>query len=108
MFRIVSIAAALAASTLVLGATASHAQPAAQSAGYYAATPAAQPTKTSFLTRETMWKWRDGAFVANKSADRDIIVCSLVAQRAGKLTSFAVAGTPVDAATLDKCNAKAK
>ena len=48
---------------------------------------------TSFLTRETMWKWRDGAFVANRSADRDIIVCSLVAQRAGKLTSFAVAGT---------------
>jgi uncharacterized protein with FMN-binding domain len=104
MFRIISIAAALAASTVVIGATASH----AQGTSYYTATPAAEPTKTSFLTRETMWKWRDGAFVANKSADRDIIVCSLVAQRAGKLTSFAVAGTPVDAATLEKCNAKAK
>ena len=104
MIRIVSVAAALAVSTLLLGATAGHAQP----TGYYTATPVAQPSKTSLLTRETMWKWRDGAYVANKSSERDVVLCSLVAQRAGKLSAFTVAGAPLAAETLDKCNARAK
>ena len=106
MFRAVSIAAAIATSTLLLGATASHAQPAAPSS-YYVATPIAKPVKTSFLTRETVWKWRDGAFVANKAPDRDLILCSLVAQRAGKLSAFTAGGTALAADVLDKCNSRA-
>ena len=105
MVRILSFAAALATSVMLLSATASHAQPATN--GYYAATPVAKPSKTSFLTRETQWKWADGAYVAKKSPERDIVLCSMVAQRAGKLASFSVAGTPVAAEVLEKCNARA-
>lgn len=103
MVRILSIAAALAASSL-LPALGAHAQ---TPTGYYTATPAAQPKKTAFLTRETQWKWVDGAYVAKKSPERDIVLCSMVAQRAGKLTSFTVNGTAVSAEVLEKCNARA-
>ncbi|MES2754645.1 MAG: hypothetical protein V4659_08270 [Pseudomonadota bacterium] len=115
MIRIVSVAAALAASTMLLSATATRAEVPASTAaavqvptGYYVATPLDKPLKTSFLTRETSWKWRGSAFVASKSGERDIVMCSLVAQRAGKLSSFSVQGAPVSAEALDKCNARAK
>ena len=104
MVRILSVAAALAASATLLGATAGH----AQSANYYTATPVAKPTKTSFVTRDTVWKWRDSAFVARQGSDRDSIMCSLVAQRAGKLSAFTVGGAALAADALEKCNAKAK
>ncbi len=105
MFRIVSIAAALATSTMLLGATASHAQGAGV---YYAAIPAAVPAKTSFVARETVWTWRDNAYVARRGDSRDAIQCELVARQAGKLTAFTAGGAAFDAAALDKCNAKAK
>jgi hypothetical protein len=105
MVRILSFAAALATSVMLLSATASHAQ--APANGYYAATPVDKPSKNSFLTRETQWKWANGSFVAKKSPERDIVLCSMVAQRAGKLASFSVAGTPVAAEMLEKCNARA-
>lgn len=103
MIRTLSVAAALLTSTLVLGATASHAQ-----SGYYTATPAATPTKTSFVARETVWTWRDTAYTARKGDSRDAIQCELAAKQAGKLTAFTAGGTAFDAAALDKCNAKAK
>ena len=102
MVRILSIAAAVAAASLSTAGAYAQAP-----GGYYVATPAAKPTKTSFLTRETQWKWADGAFVAKKSPERDIILCSLVAQRAGKLTAFTVNGTAMAADALEKCNARA-
>ena len=104
MIRTISIAAALATSLLVLGATASH----AQSSSYYIATPAATPAKTSFVTRETVWTWRDAAYTARRGDSRDAIQCELVARQAGKLTAFTAGGAAFDAAALDKCNAKAR
>ena len=104
MIRIVSIAAALAASLTIFGATAASAQP----AGYYAAVPVAKPAKASFIARDTVWTWRDTAFTARRGTDRDSIQCELVARQAGKLASFSVAGAAFDAAALEKCNAKAK
>ena len=47
------------------------------------------------------------AFAAAKAPERDIVLCQLVAQRVGKLTSFTVGGQALDADTLSKCNAKA-
>ena len=105
MVRILSVAAALAVSGALLSSTASYAQ--APAAGYYTATPAATPKKTQFLTRETVWKWQDGAYQANKSPERDVTLCAMVARQAGKLTSFSVGGTPFAAEQLDKCNARA-
>ena len=99
----VTVAAALIASSLVVGATASQAQ-----TGYYAAVPAAKPAKSSFIARETVWTWQNDAFTARRGADRDAIQCELVAKQAGKLASFSAGGTPFDSAALDKCNARAK
>lgn len=104
MLRMVSVAAALVASTLVVGATAGH----AQSTGYYAAVPVAKPGKTSFIARETVWTWQNDAFTARRGSDRDAVQCELVARQAGKLASFSAGGASFDGAALDKCNARAK
>jgi len=105
MSRTLAFLGALAVTT-VLGSTVALAQP--QGPGYYAATPIAAPVKTSMITRDTVWQFRDGAFTAAKAPEREMVLCQLVAQRVGKLSSFTVAGQAFDAATLDACNAKAK
>ena len=102
MIRMLSIAAALATSMLVLSTTA-HAQ-----GGYYTATPVAKPAKASFLARETMWTWHDSAYTARRGGDRDAIQCELVARQTGKLATFTAGGTAFDAPALEKCNARAK
>ena len=104
MSRTHAVIGALAAATM-LGSTVAAAQPTAS--GYYAATPVEAPARTSIITRDTMWKLRDGAFTASKAPERDLVLCQLVAQRVGKLTSFTAGGQALDADTLAKCNAKA-
>ena len=104
MLRILSVAAALAASITVMGATAGHAQ---TSGGYYVATPAAAPVKASLMTRSTPWKLTNGAFVAAQAPERDMVLCQLVAKDVGQLSGFSVGGQAYDAATLEKCNTKA-
>ena len=81
---------------------------AAAQAGYYVAVPAAAPTKPALMTRSTPWRLAGNAYVAPRAPDRDLVVCQLVAREAGRLDSFAIAGVAVDAATLEKCNARAK
>ncbi len=103
MTRILSVAAALATSVMLLSGTAGH----AQSTGYYSATPVAAPTKTSVITSGTLWKCADGVCTAKKSTQRDVIMCQMVVQRVGALSAFSVAGAPLDADTLAKCNARA-
>jgi hypothetical protein len=105
MKRLVSFAAAAASSLLLLSATAGHAQ---QPTGYYAATPVAAPAKDTLITSGTLWKCTDGVCVANKAPLRDVIMCQMVAQNVGKLTSFTVAGTALEADALAKCNSRAK
>ncbi len=105
MNRILAAAASIAVSTLLLSATAAS----AEGTGYYSAVPAAQPTKMSFISHGTVWKFRDGSFVtSDRQTYRDVVVCQLVAQRAGKLNSFSVKGAALEAADLDKCNAVVK
>lgn len=109
MTRPLSLAAAAAAlvgSALLLTPFAAHAQ--APAADYYTATPVAKPGKTSVITRSTVWKLRDTAYVANKAPEREIVLCELVAQRVGTLSAFTVAGQAFDADALAKCNARAK
>jgi hypothetical protein len=102
MVRTLAVAAAAA---MLLGSTNALAR--TETAGYYTATPAEAPAKTSLITRDTVWSFHDGAFSAAKAPEREIVLCQLVAQRVGKLTSFTVGGAAVDDATLAKCNAKA-
>ncbi len=106
MIRSIALLAVAASSSMLLSSTIANAQP-AEGPGYYTATPVAAPTKSSLITRDTVWKLHDGAFNASKAPEREIVLCQLVAQRVGKLSSFTVGGQAVDADTLAKCNAKA-
>jgi hypothetical protein len=106
MTRFSSIAAALAGSVMLFSSAASQAQTPA--GGYYAAFPVAQPNRTNLIIHSTVWKWQGTAFVASKAPERENVVCELIAQRVGKLSSFAVAGQAFDADALAKCNARAK
>uniref|UniRef100_UPI0035CB36E2 CC_3452 family protein n=1 Tax=uncultured Sphingomonas sp. TaxID=158754 RepID=UPI0035CB36E2 len=103
MIRLLSLAAVASAALL-----APFAATAAETSGYYAATPVTAPAKTMLITNGTVWKWTATAFTANKGPQRDGIVCEMIAQRAGKLSSFTAAGQPLDADALAKCNARAK
>ncbi|MEO9131705.1 MAG: hypothetical protein ABI240_10905 [Sphingomonas sp.] len=106
MTRFTQIAAALVGTVMLLSPIAGQAQ--APASGYYTATPVAQPTKTSFVTHTTVWKWSENAFVAGKAPERENVVCELIAQRVGKLNGFTAAGRSFDADALAKCNAHAK
>ena len=105
MIRLLSLAAAALVSATLLAPTVANA---AEGGAYYAATPVATPSKTMLITSGTVWKWNETAYTANKGPQRENIMCELVAQRAGKLSAFSVAGTAFDAAALEKCNARAK
>jgi hypothetical protein len=98
----VSVAAALIASTTLLGATTAH----AQNGPYYVATPVAAPSKSSVITRSTAWRVQGASLVAAQAPERPAILCQLLADRTGPLAGFSVAGKPVDAEALAKCNAK--
>ncbi len=105
MTRLLSLTAALFTAVLFVGAaTSAQAQPAP---GFYRAVPAATPAKPQVITRDVMWKWHDGAYLAAKSGNRDAVVCALVARQAGALTSFSAGGRAFDAAALAKCNTRA-
>ncbi len=105
MTRLIAAAAALASAATLFGAAAATAQ---QPGYYYVATPAGEAGKPSFVARETVWNWQNGAYVARRGGDRDAVQCELVARRAGKLASFTAGGAAFDADALDRCNAKAR
>ncbi len=105
MTRFLTVAAA-AAATLALTPATGFAQ---NVHGYYSATPATAAAKDSFITRTTIWHCGGGTCTAGKAASsRDSIMCELVAQQLGTLTSFTANGTTFDADALGKCNARAK
>lgn len=104
MIRIATVAAAAAAMLAIAPATAAQGGP----RGYYAATPVTAPTKTSLVTRSTIWKCDAGTCTAAKANARDNIVCELVAREVGQLTAFRANGAEFDADALAKCNAKAR
>src|SRR3546814_19790660 len=72
MLRFVPLAAAVATSAMLLGATAGHA---AQSRGYYVATALEAPAKANFVTRSTAWSCDGAVCTAARPPDRDAFVC---------------------------------
>lgn len=104
MTRLIAAKAASVAAAFALFAT-----PAlAQGGAYYSAKPAAEPAKSSLVTRNTVWKCADGTCVAGKGGERDAIMCELVVQRTGTLVSFSAGGTAFGEDALAKCNARAR
>lgn len=99
--------APLAAAALSLAAF-SPAAALAQSGGYYAATAAEAPKKSSFVTQNTIWKCKDGVCTAPKSTSQDKVMCERAAQRVGTLSAFTAGGAAFDAEALAACNARAR
>ncbi len=87
---------------------AGNAATAAAPAETYVAVPTTLPGKTSFITRSTIWRLQNAAFVAGNAPERPAVLCELVARQIGTLDSFSVAGKAYDADQLAKCNVKAK
>jgi len=104
MNRMIAVAAA-AAATLALAPVSGFAQ---TTRGYYSATPAAAPAKSSVVTRSTVWHCGEGVCTASKATSRDAIMCELVAREVGTLNAFSANGTAFDADKLAKCNTAAK
>ncbi len=104
MATFTTLARSLAPLALVIAAGAAQAAP----TGYYAATPAAAPAKSSLMTRDTPWRLQGGTYVADRAPERADVLCQLVAGRVGQLSAFSAGGASFDADALARCNAKAK
>ena len=96
------------APTLALAVTTLFGATAAGAAGADTYVPTAPSAKASFITRSTVWRAREGGFVAGQAPERPAVLCELVAREVGTLSSFSVGGTAYDVEQLAKCNAKAK
>jgi len=103
MKRLITLVAAFASSAMLLSSAAF-----AQPTGYYSATPVAAPTKAMLITSGTLWKCADGVCAAPEGTARDAVMCQMVVQQIGALSTFTVAGKPMAADALAKCNARAK
>jgi hypothetical protein len=105
MIRLSSLAVSVAASVLLLGATAASAQP---SSAFYAAKPAAAANAARLVVRDTLWMCGGAGCSSNsKGGSRPAIVCESLAREVGTLESFRAGDVTFDAAALAKCNAKA-
>ena len=105
MKNLLSFAAALLVSATLVGASTAHAE---TGNGFYQATPVATPAKNSIVTRSTAWRLQNGTFVAARAPERDMVLCQLVAARAGAIAAFSAGGKAYDAAALAQCNARVK
>lgn len=74
---------------------------------HYRADPAVKPPLTRIVLRDTIWSCGDAGCAAPKSGSRPAIVCEVLAKEVGTLRSFSVAGQPIGAEQLEKCNARA-
>ena len=76
-------------------------------AAHYQAEPVAKPAESKFVLRDTIWTGGEAGCAAGKSNSRPAIVCAVLAGKVGALRSFSAGGEPLDAAQLEKCNARA-
>jgi hypothetical protein len=76
--------------------------------GQYRAEPASPQTASRLIVKDIVWRCGTGGCVAPRSNSRPAIDCSALAQEIGTLRSFTVEGRALDAAALEKCNARAR
>ena len=84
------------------------APPAMAQGGHYRAELATAPRSSTLVVRELAWKCGPSACVSGASNSRPAIDCAALAREAGALRSFSVAGKPLSAEELGKCNARAR
>jgi hypothetical protein len=105
--RPLAIVAALAWTTLTIGATVSPAPANAAEGAYYRAeltAPAATPGHT--LAGGLVWKCAETACAAPKGTSRPAIVCARLAKEVGPVTNFTAGGKALEAEDLARCNGK--
>ena len=81
---------------------------AAPQAPYYTAEPAAAPAKSQLVAGELLWRCAGDGCFAGKSDGRPVVDCQAFVRSVGRVKSFAVAGAPLPADQLEKCNARAR
>jgi hypothetical protein len=81
---------------------------ASAAAPHYLAEPERAPVQARLVARDQLWSCGGGACSSAKGNSRPAIACSVLVKEVGRLRSFAVAGQPIDAAALEKCNARAR
>jgi len=80
----------------------------APAAAQYRAEPTAAPATDKFIARDTVWTCGNGACEAAPSNSRPQVVCAAVARKLGTLRAFSVAGAPLSAEELERCNGRAR
>ena len=81
---------------------------ASAAAPHYQAELAAPAGADRVVARRLVWHCAATACVAAKSNSRPAIECAALAKKAGPLRSFVAAGEALNAAALEKCNARAR
>lgn len=104
MIRDLAIPLRLAVGALVFAAGLA---PAAAAANQYRAELSTPASAQRFVVRDLVWSCAGTSCVASQTTSRPATDCSALAEKAGALRSFAVAGQPLPADALEKCNTRA-
>jgi hypothetical protein len=75
---------------------------------FYRAEPAATPAKSQVIAGELVWRCGADGCTAGKSGARPVVDCQGLVRAVGPVKSFAVAGGPLPAGQLEKCNARGR
>ena len=82
--------------------------PAAAGPQQYRAELAAPAATPKLVAKDIVWRCAGAACVAAQGNSRPASDCAALAAKVGALRSFAVGGEALDAAALEKCNARAR
>ena len=105
--RPLAIVAALAWTTLSIGAAISPAPvQAAEGAYYRAELTAPAPSAGHTLAGGLVWNCADTACAASKGTSRPAIVCARLVKEVGKVSTFTAGGKALEAEDLARCNAR--
>ena len=80
----------------------------ALASSHFQAEPAVAPIVDRIVARDTIWNRNGPTFEAGKSNSRPAVVCAVFVKQVGALKSFRIAGAPIAADDLQKCNARAR
>ena len=103
--RPLAIVAALAWTTLSIGATVTPSPAAAAEGAYYRAELTAPATTGHTLAGGLVWKCADTACAAPKGTSRPAIVCARLAKEVGPVSTFTAGGKALEAEDIARCNA---
>ena len=74
----------------------------------YTARPASPPDESRIVTRDIAWACGAEACTGSTMNSRPLVLCQMLAKKAGRIDGFAVDGRPIAAAELERCNASAR